>query len=280
MTDLRSKLKTKNASIAVFLILALVIGAVSNIAGNTASLGERETTSPDYDATGSKTSPLELGGSADSSRKKATRMDLELEVPNVEEAQRQTQEMAEKHGGYVTSSHLSREPGTSGRLTVKVPDENMSSFMSDVESSWTVESRNTDIDDVTDRYTELELELENKRQELERLQELMNRSENVSDLVKIQERMGELRSRIQYLENQLEDLDRRVEYTEISLYYEEPQTFHTEFELRDSFRDAYRAVFQGLDLLIVGIGYLLPFLVVGWIIYKGRNLFRGFGNTE
>lgn len=213
-------------------------------------------------------------GTDTTERKRVTRYYIDLEVPDVEAAIDETGELAERKGGRVLSSSFNREDGDTGDLEVAVPDSNVSGFLEQVESSWRVESSRKTVDDVTERYTELELELENRRQELRKLEQLMNRSDSVENTIKIQERMSELRSRIQFLENQLADLDRRVEYTNIHLSYEEPQPITHEFELRESFSHAYRGIFSSLDLMIVGLGYLLPFLVLGGIIYKGRNLWR------
>lgn len=207
-------------------------------------------------------------------RKKVTRYRVDLEVPDVEEAMDRTGQLAESHGGRTTSSSFSREDGNRGSLDVAVPEDNVSGFLGEVRDNWKVESSNRDTDDVTDRYTELELELENKRQELDRLESMMDDTDKVDSLIKIQERMSDLRSRIQFLENQINQLDQKVEYTQVHLSYEEPRPITHEFEVRESLRQGYRGIFQSLDLMIVGIGYLLPFLLLGGIIYKGRNLWR------
>ncbi|WEL19572.1 DUF4349 domain-containing protein [Candidatus Nanohalococcus occultus] len=198
-------------------------------------------------------------------RKRIETYSLDFEAVNIRSAVDDSIGIAEQFGGYSTGENFyNNENGAnSASVTLRVPSENVSEFMDELDAkNWKLESKNRNVNDVTERYTELELELENKRQELEKLEELMEDANRTEDLIKIQERMGELRSRIQYLETQLEDIDRRVDYTRISLQFEEPEPITSEFELRNSFTDAYRAIFTTISWTIVGIGYLLPFAVL------------------
>ncbi len=260
---------------ATVLLVALAAGFI--VQGFGASSGSDSAYRHQLDRTVSAGAPAALEASkdsADAERKKITTVNLDLEVSDVETAQEDTKDIVERYEGRIESESIRRENGQEGRLTVGVPADNVSAFLGEVRDRWKVESLDRDTRDVTDRYTELSLELKNKRQELDRLEKLVNRTEEVDSLIKIQERMGELRSRIQFLENQLNDLDRRVEYTEIRISYEEPQPITTEFELRESLRDGYRGIFQSLNLMIVGLGYIAPFLVVILGIIYGRRFLK------
>lgn len=270
----------KHLGTGLVLLLAFSIGGIVQLTGNSAADAYEPRKQSLAGAGGAPTSldyagdSAERGSSGSTGRKVITRYSIDLEVPDVEEAMAETEKITERYAGFVDSSSFDRETGVHGSLTVRIPENNVTEFLDQLDEEWKVESSRKNSEDVTDRYTELQLELRNKRQELQRLEELMNRTNDTSDLIKIQERMSELRSRIQYLDNQLTDLDRRVEYTEVSISYEEPQPFSTEFEIRESFRDAYRGLFQSINLMIVGLGYLLPFLAIGAIIYKGRKVVR------
>ncbi|MDY6769376.1 MAG: DUF4349 domain-containing protein, partial [Candidatus Nanohaloarchaea archaeon] len=210
-------------------------------------------------------------GDGDTARKRVTRVDMDIDVPDVLTAQSEIESMVARYGGYVQDTSIDREFGDTGRMEVRIPEGNLSAFTGDVEGRWTVDSRSTNVQDVTQRYTELRLELKNKRQELRRLEQLMNRTDNVSDLIEIQERMGELRSRIQYLENEFSQLQERVAYATVTIHMEEASTFESRFELRRAVTEAYRGVFSSLNLMIVGTGYLLPFAVLLALVYLGKR---------
>lgn len=197
-----------------------------------------------------------------STRKIVTTVRTTLRVDDVSTAQEAVRRQVEEYNGFIESTSIDQRNEVSGRMTVAVPDENLSEFTSGLESSYRVESQSSDRTDVTDRYNELEAELESKKQEMRQLEELMNRSENVSELVKIQDRMSELRSRINFLQKQLEDLDERVTYSKVYITFEGPELLKAEFDLRKTLFDAYRGVFQSIRLMILGAAYLLPFAVL------------------
>lgn len=275
----------QNYKIGVALLLALGIGLVASSlqssplldGGNsqTAYKGQTEdlalsrgiadTTMPGPGA-GSGIDP----GSSD--RKVVTTVRTTLKVDDVATAQESTEELVNEYNGFIESSSIDKRNEVSGRMTVAIPAENLSSFMSGLESSYRVESQNSDRTDVTDRYNELEAELEAKQQEMQQLEELMNRAENVSDLVEIQERMSELRSRINYLQKQLDNLDERVEYSTVHITFEGPELLKASFDLQETFFQAYRAIFESVRLMILGAAYLIPFLVVIGLykVVKGR----------
>lgn len=258
------KYRTRIA-VAVLLVAAVGLGGFTSLMNNQAGLSSGQSLqTAEAGSTGALSYDARDSAKVDqaaSERKRIETYSLRYEAQDVRDAVSSTSQIAESYGGYITSENFENngERGNSASVTVRVPSENVSNYMQDLEAeSWDLESRNRNVEDVTERYTELELELENKRQELRRLEELMNSTNETDSLIKIQERMGELRSRIQYLETQLEDIDRRVDYTEIDMHFEEPEPITSEFELRGSFKDAYQAVFTMINWLIVGTGYLLP----------------------
>lgn len=205
-------------------------------------------------------------------RKVVTTVRTTLRVDDVATAQEDTRGLVEEYDGFIESSSIDKRNEVSGRMTVAIPAENLSSFMSGLESNYRVESQNSDRTDVTDRYNELEAELNSKKLEMEQLENLMDRSENVSDLVKIQERMSELRSRINFLQKQLDNLDERVDYSTVHITFEGPELLKASFDLRETLFQAYRAIFESLRLMILGAAYLVPFaIVIGlYKVVKGR----------
>lgn len=207
-----------------------------------------------------------------SDRKIVTTVRTTLKVNDVAAAQDDVRQRVEQYNGFIESSSIDQRNEVSGRMVVAVPDENLSDFTNGLESNYKVKSQSSDRTDVTDRYNELEAELNSKQQEMRQLEDLMNRSENVSDLVKIQERMSELRSRINYLQKQLDNLDERVDYSTVHITFEGPELLKASFDIQETFFQAYRAIFESVRLMILGAAYLLPFAVIIGLykVVKGR----------
>lgn len=280
MSQIQEKLGSRHA-VAGFLILALTIGAISQAFGSSHSnSGNGQFSETSLARSGAIAGDHDAGRDVEERRMKSTRVRIDLRVKNVENAMEETRKLAQQNNGYITSSSLDRDESSSGDMSLKVPENRSTEVLEQLEQRYKVESRNTRSEDLTRQYEEQKLELENKRKELKRLEELMNTTESVESLVKIQERMSELRSRIQYLENSLEEVENQVEYTRIHVSFDEPEPISHEFKLRESLNQSYRGVFASLKLMIVGTGYLLPFVAIGLIIYKGRKAVRGFKSKE
>lgn len=207
-----------------------------------------------------------------SDRKIITTVRTTLKVNDVSKAQGGTTQFVERYNGFIGSSSIDQRDEVSGRMTVSIPDENLSEFRGELKQSYRVESESTDRTDVTDQYNELESELETKKQEMQQLKELMNQTDNVSDMVKIQERMSELRSRIDYLQKKLDDLDERIEYSRVYITFEGPELLRASFNLRQTLFQAYRAVFESIRSMILGAAYLLPFAILAGLykLLRGR----------
>ncbi|MDY6761774.1 MAG: DUF4349 domain-containing protein [Candidatus Nanohaloarchaea archaeon] len=213
----------------------------------------------------------EAGDSGGDGRMRVTRVRMDINVPDVQQAQTDIETLVNDYDGFVQDTSIQKEFGDSGRMEVRIPEQNRTVFAAAVEERWEVDSRDTSVNDVTRRHTELSLELKNKRQELRRLEQLMNRTDDVENLIKIQKRMGELRTRIQFLENEIAQLEEQVEYATVTISMEEASAFESRFELRQAVTDAYRGALDSVNLMIVGTGYLLPFAVLFALLYLGKR---------
>lgn len=208
----------------------------------------------------------------DTERKKATRITMELQVRDVKQSEQEIRQQVTDSNGYVSSSYINTKSTNTGDINVRIPTNRTSQFISSIEEIGKIQSKRENAEDVTDQYNEIETELESKKQELERLRSLMNQTDNVSDLIQIQERIGELNSRINYLEQRKTRLDSRIEYTEIDIELEQPTPLNTGFEPRQSLSQSYKGFFNTVSFIIISIGYLIPIVIIGIIAYSGLKL--------
>lgn len=214
--------------------------------------------------------------SASSGDKVVTTYRMTLEVSNVDSAMEDIESGVRTRGGFVESSSRSQDRENSGSLTVSVPGNISGAYESDLENRYDVKSKDVDRRDVTDNYNELEAEIESLETEYERLNDLINRTDDVETLVRLQERMSTVRSRLDYKQQHLERLDEDVEYSTFHLNLQGPQSFESRFKLQQTLSDAYTAVFDSLRLMIVGAAYSLP-LVLLYAVYLGRRRVKDRG---
>jgi predicted nucleic acid-binding Zn-ribbon protein len=146
--------------------------------------------------------------------------------------------------------------------------------LNQVEDNWKVDSRNVDREDVTDSYNQLETEIESLKTEHQRLKELINQTDDVENLIRLQERMSQVRSQINYKQERLDRMDENIEYSKVHITLEGPQSFESKFELRETLSDAYSALFDSVKLIIVGTAYLLPVAAIYGIYRIGIRVKR------
>lgn len=277
--DSLSELNNKKAMLATSaILLILVVSAVGSIASSFNTSNTQEFNDYSTDSSYRTTATLDRGTKEQSDRKKAARIDIELQTSDISMAEKEITSLIDENNGYITSNRIDRKDSVSGTIVARIPSNNSSNFVSQIENLGKIESKTTTVDDVTDQYSEIEAELRNRRQELNRLEQLLDQTENVSELIQVEERLSTVRSRIDYLEERKARLDTRVEYDEVTVRMSEPTLFNTGFEPKQTISDAYRGFFNSLTLLIVGIGYLMPLLLMVLIGYIGLRMVRAFKN--
>lgn len=217
-----------------------------------------------------RTQDLGFSGAADSAEtgsdtKVVTSYRMTLKVSNIDSAIEDIESETRARGGFIESSSRSRDRQNRGSLTVSVPANASEGFENDLEERYEVRSKDVDRTDVTDSYNELEAEVESLKTEYQRLNELINQTDDVSTLVDIQERLSTVRSQLNYKQQRLDQLEQDIQYSTFHINLEGPQSFENRFDLQKTVSDAYSSVFDSLRLIILGTGYLVPF----GLIYLG-----------
>ncbi|MYL47743.1 DUF4349 domain-containing protein [Virgibacillus halodenitrificans] len=163
-----------------------------------------------------------------STRKIIYTANLEIEVNSYEKALKNIQKKVEVYQGYIVESTMFEEEenkGTSGFITVRVPQEKFREFIQLVEDgSKNVLSSSISGQDVTEEYVDLESRLRSKQVVEERLLSYMKKAEKTEDLLAIskdlasvQEEIDQIKGRMKYLENKSELATITIHMTENNL---------------------------------------------------------------
>ena len=127
-------------------------------------------------------------------------------------------------GGYVLSSSLSGSKpeayGDSGRslsMTLRVPAEKASNFVSGVQQLGKVDYIHDYTDDVTDQYFDVDTRLAVLKDQLERLRAIMVETDNLADIITLEERISEVMLQIEELTGTLKRYDALIAYTTIDI---------------------------------------------------------------
>ena len=115
------------------------------------------------------------------------------------------------------------------QLTIRVPAENLDSLVSQVRGASNVISYNESVEDVTLAYVDMETRILVLETERDRLLELMEQAETMSDLLEIEARLTQVRGDLESINSQLKVLQNQVNYATIELYINQVKAY-TEVE--------------------------------------------------
>lgn len=263
--DIKKRLSglDNSTKIVAGLLILLLTGFVSTTVNDLGASGQHYEASGDVvRQTATSADAAETSSGSSTSQKIITTVQMTLKVDDVDAAMNDVESEVRSMNGFVESSSRSKGGSNRGMMTVAVPEDRLSEFEEDVEGSYRIESRNVDRTDVTDNYNELETEIESLRTEHQRLRELINRTDEVETLIKIQERLSQVRSQINYKQQRLDRLEEDISYSKVYITFEGPESFESRFDLRQTFTEAYQAVFDSFKLIVIGAAYLLPFAAI------------------
>jgi len=137
-----------------------------------------------------------------------------------------------------------------------------------------VNTKNIFIEDATAEFIDIQSRLKSKKEIEARYIAILSKAQKVSDILEIEEKLGEIREEIEAKEGQLKFLSDQVDYSTIKLYV------HQDFEYTPSERpgfwgrvsNAFGSGWNGFLSLIIGIVYAWPvwliLTVVGVILVR------------
>ena len=171
--------------------------------------------------TAASSGEIENGNTTDP-RKLIKNVYISAETKNFDEAITNIEEEVVKYNGIIDSrsqnnggkyNNFSR----SNHFTIRIPAESLDEFLNTVKAEINVTSISDDIVDVTDNYQYTLRRQQTLLNELEKLNELLKKATNVSDVVTIEEKIGEINLELQSIENSLKNLDKRINYSTVNL---------------------------------------------------------------
>jgi hypothetical protein len=151
-------------------------------------------------------------------RQTISQASVSIEVEEVPSAVAQVQAIVESFGGFVAQLSSSGGPERQqSTMTVRVPQSDFFAALESIRSLGKVRSENVGSEDVTERFIDLEARLRSALREEESLLSLLERAEQVSEILTIERELSRVRSDIERDQGQLNFLERRVDLSTITV---------------------------------------------------------------
>ena len=123
-------------------------------------------------------------------------------------------------GGYVQTKSVQNGRDSNTRyatLTLRIPSDQLDSFVGHVEQATNILYSNEDTEDVTLKYTATESRIRALEAEEARLLELVAQAGSLSDLMLLEERLADVRSELEVVKSQLKLYDSLIDYGTLHL---------------------------------------------------------------
>lgn len=186
-------------------------------------------------------------------------------------------------GGYVEAQNVQNGSAYAGRryryasLTIRIPADQLDSFVTHVSDSANIVSSRETVDDVTLSYVATESRITALQTEQTRLLELLAKAESMEDILKIESRLTEVRTQLEEVTSQLRVYDNLVSYGTVTLnidevkeytVVEEPETVWD--RIRTGFTQNLEALGDGLTelfiFIVVSLPFLIPLVIIGGVL--------------
>lgn len=130
----------------------------------------------------------------------------------------------EQCGGYIEQSRENNFDNASNRnanMDVRIPAENLDKFIEELAVIGTITSKAITSDDITDSYIDVESRIKALETEEKTLLGILEKAENLSDVIQLQDRLSQVRADLESLKVQKQGYDSMVAYSGISLAIDE-----------------------------------------------------------
>lgn len=211
--------------------------------------------------------------------------DATVETTEFEKSIAALEEMIAREGGFIESSSVngsnyydSSRGYTSRRsasYTLRIPSEKFASLMGSLSDIGNVPYTHTYTENVTAQYYDVQARLKALQAQETRLLEMMELAKTVEDIITIEDKLSDVRYRIDSLQSSLNNWDRRVAYSSLNITVKEVQVYTPETvtkitygeELRRAFTDALSDAGQFFKDLLVWFVSAIPTLVILAVLF-------------
>lgn len=214
-------------------------------------------------------------------------MNIDTETEDMDTALDSLNRQIRELNGYVQEQNIrngstySSSRYRSASLTVRIPAEQLDSFTASLTEFTNVVSSSRSAEDITLSYVDTETRITALETERDRLLELMEQAETMSDLLEIESRLTDVNYELERYGSRLRTMDNQVSYATIYLSVREvkeytPVAEQTLWEkISSGFLDSLKGLGNGIVNFFAWIVIKLPYLVVYGLILWGLGiLFR------
>jgi hypothetical protein len=169
-----------------------------------------------------KESAYKLNAMADTSRKIIKNGDISFEARDVKSTRKAMIGATKKLNGYISKETESgyEDDRKNYTLHIKVPAENFDALLESISTTAEkIDSKNIHIQDVTAEFIDTKTRIHNKKALEKRYLELLSKASKITDMLAIEDKLGEIRAEIESTEGQFLQMQNQVAYSTMAITF-------------------------------------------------------------
>lgn len=209
-------------------------------------------------------------------RKLITTMNMSVETEEFDELIDRVEQKVDGLGGYVESSSVysNYRDLREASYTIRVPEENLSSFVTMLKNQSNIISKSKSVDDVTLTYVDIESRKKVYETEMETLRKMLAEAEDVDTMLDIEMRLSDVQAEVESMGAQLRSYDNRCSFSTIYLNVQEVEVYTpvetkeltTWEKISQGFMASLEDVGIGIRDFFIGLVVASPYIVVFLIV--------------
>ncbi|MDZ5619275.1 DUF4349 domain-containing protein [Nocardioides sp. HM23] len=156
----------------------------------------------------------------DPAQKIIAKGNVSLEADDVGVAAFDVTRIADEHGGEVTERETTTNDDgeiSTARLLLRIPVADFDEAFTDLEEAGDLQSSNTGKEDVTTKVIDTQVRIRAQRRSLARVEELLDRAQSISDIIRIEAQLSHRQADLESLERRLTYLNDQTSMSTISV---------------------------------------------------------------
>ncbi len=219
---------------------------------------------------------------------------LDFDTENLDQGIQEINSLVKSTKGYSSSMNVSSTGNRRLDITLHIPKDQVDTFINSLTNSENLNLLNKSMssEDMTSHYLDTDLRLKSLRKKLDRLNELKTLESSLDQILALENEITNTIFEIESLEGDLNSIDSRIDYTQISISISEiglggaePTRLSFGQRLEDAFGDSFKSFSNSLQDFIILLVYLLPYIFL-LLVFMGIVKFviskvpRKFGRKE
>lgn len=195
---------------------------------------------------------------------------INAEVKNLKAVTDSLKVLTEGFKGYYVSDELYKyDREIRSVIEIKVPGDKFNSYLEKLDVLLeNIENKRIKSSDVTEEFIDINARLKSKREIEKRYLQLLDKAKNVTEIISIEQKLGEIREEIERQEGKLNYLTNRISFSTIHLTLSQHVKVKRSFYFIEKITEALSNGWFGFLTFLIALVYAWPFfIVIGVVIY-------------